>query len=377
MIKFFQKKIPMGIDISDHSIEVLQLNKKREIMAYGRAMLEEGIIRDGKILKKEELVAILKDLLKNSLTYANTSINKNNERPHVILSLPESKVFIHSFEVPLDIEGDELIKLISKKVSKIIPFNLEELYWDYTITQGKESQRVLYVGVIKEIADEYIDSMVLAGLEPKVIDIESISLQRALLPLNNEKATTMILDEVQVKDYMIVDIGARITAISVFDDSNIPRVSVTVPMAGNQFTTHIANKFKINYTEAEKIKRDLGFDYERKDNNAVSVLQESFQEIMEEIKHVITYYENESGHVLKKIILTGGSALIPNVDEYVSVNLEKPVVIGDPLLHIKDKKILDRNYHPLLFANVIGLALRGVTDVSPRINLLSDLHHLE
>lgn len=367
----------MGIDISDHSIEVLQLNKKREIMAYGRAMLEEGIIRDGKILKKEELVAILKDLLKNSLTYANTSINKNNERPHVILSLPESKVFIHSFEVPLDIEGDELIKLISKKVSKIIPFNLEELYWDYTITQGKESQRVLYVGVIKEIADEYIDSMVLAGLEPKVIDIESISLQRALLPLNNEKATTMILDEVQVKDYMIVDIGARITAISVFDDSNIPRVSVTVPMAGNQFTTHIANKFKINYTEAEKIKRDLGFDYERKDNNAVSVLQESFQEIMEEIKHVITYYENESGHVLKKIILTGGSALIPNVDEYVSVNLEKPVVIGDPLLHIKDKKILDRNYHPLLFANVIGLALRGVTDVSPRINLLSDLHHLE
>lgn len=321
MFNFLRKQPIIGIDISDYSIEVLQLNKNREVLAYARAILEEGIVQDGNIIKKEKLAEKLKEILKDI------------KAKKAILSLPESKTFIGDF--------------------KIIPWQIEEVYTDKI---GN-----LQIAAPKEIVNQYIEVVKLAGIEPVVVDIESISLGRALISKKTETK-----DGVS----MIIDIGARTTNLSIFSEDNVLKNSITMPIAGNHFTKAITDKLNVKEEEAEKLKRTFGFDDKKADNKVLSVLQASFQKIIKETKEAIRYYENKTNKKIGEIILAGGSSLIPKIDEYLAINLERKVRVGDPLAQIKNDKLSTKKYSPILFANVIGLALRGVGRVSAGINLL-------
>ena len=89
------KKIPFGLDISDFSIEVLQLQKrfgKLYLGSYNRTELEEGIIEEGKILKAEKLQEKIKEVLRDA-------VPKRIDTSQLILSLPESKTFLYIFRV--------------------------------------------------------------------------------------------------------------------------------------------------------------------------------------------------------------------------------------------------------------------------------------
>ena len=319
------------------------------VLAYNRVILEEGIVQDGKIVKKEALVKKLKELL-SGIT----------PRPSkAILSLPESKIFIHYFELPRNLQGEALREKILEESSKIIPLNQERICWDYIAISNKESQHVVYIGTLKEIIDEYIGIMRLVGIETVAVDAESLSLGRALIGKPFLKSSLMI-----------IDIGARTTNVSIFNSAKLLALSITIPIAGNNFTRDIAEKLKIKRNEAEKLKRKFGFDDKKEENKILSILQANFQPIIKELKEAISYYENNRGEKIEEIILAGGSALLPKVNEYLAMNLEKKVKIGDPLERIKDNQLIDKKYSPILFANVIGLALRSTGDISKGINLL-------
>ena len=334
MFNFLRRQPVVGIDISDYSIEVLQLNKRKEVLSYARTILEEGIVQDGKILNKEKLVEKLKEVLRDI------------KAKKAILSLPESKIFIGDF--------------------KIIPWQLEEVYTDKINN--------IQIAAPKKIVDQYAEVIKLVGIEPVVIDIESISLGRALISKESktkDKTSTMI-----------IDIGARTTNLSIFNSGGVLKNSITVPIAGSHFTKAIADYIKtlkqknIETEEqgllkkAEQLKRESGFN---PDSRILSILQASFQSIVKEIKEAVSYYENNRGEKIEEIILAGGSALLPKIDEYLAMNLERKVVIGDPLEQIKNDQLTDEKYPPILFANVIGLALRGAGDISKGINLLQQM----
>lgn len=295
-------------------------------MAHNRAVLEEGIVQDGKILNKEKLVEKLKEVLKDI------------KAKKAILSLPESKIFIGDF--------------------KIIPWRPEEVYTDKINN--------LQIAAPKEIVNQYIEVVKLSGVDPIVIDIESISLGRALMP-----------EQSQIKSKestIIMDIGARTANLGIFNSSGVLQNSITVPIAGNNFTKAIAEKLNIKTEEAEALKIKLGFDASDTGNKVLPVLQSSFQPIVKELKDAISYYENSRGKKIKEIILAGGSALLPKIDEYLAVNLDKKVKIGDPLARLKSGQLADKKENSVLFSNVIGLALRGIGDISKGINLLPREH---
>lgn len=71
--------------------------------------------------------------------------------------------------------------------------------------------------------------------------------------------------------------------------------------------------------------------------------------------------------------MVGGSSLIPKMDQYLADNLGIEVNSGNPLIKVSDpKEFVNLKDRITLFANVIGLALRGVAKnpVSSDINLL-------
>lgn len=342
---FFKQSI-FGLDISDFSIEVLQLSSKEKIKKFGRIIIEGGIVKDGFILNKKKLVEKIKQVLSQA------KIKENR----VILALPESKIFIHLFQLPSGFKEKELRNALESEIQKTIPFEPEKIYWDYQIVSsklGNGQQAILFVGTLKEIVDDYMEVLDEVGLEPVVFETESISLSRALLKDVKLRAGVMI-----------VDIGAKTTNINIFDKNKILIDSTTIFIAGNHFTKSISNKLGVSSREAEKLKRIYGFDKKKGKGKTAQVLEEDFQVIIKKIKKSIGYY----GQEIEKVILAGGSARMPKITKHLSLSLGLKVEVGiaSQANQLKRKSVL--------FNNVIGLALRGLANNPQKsgINLLPE-----
>ena len=256
-------KTGFGLDVSDFSIELLELSSKVKVKTFSRIILEPGIVENGLILDKRKLTKSLKELVAKTKT----------KTSQVVLSLPESKVFIHVFKIPKGLKGTTLKDAIAFEAPKVIPLNQEEIYWDcQTISAPAKSaqQSVLYVAVFKNIIDTYIEVLGLAGLRPVVFEIESLALGRSLL--SELKPTNSL---------MIVDLGARTTNISIFDKNKQLRWSSTIAVAGNHFTQAIVEKLKKTPEQAEKLKRDKGL---AEKSTVKLILEKELQPVIEEIK---------------------------------------------------------------------------------------------
>jgi cell division ATPase FtsA len=217
----------------------------------------------------------------------------------------------------------------------------------------KKDLRVLYAGTLRETADDYVEAVSLAGIEPIVLDIESAALGRALLSLPLKTSS------------LIVDIGSRTTILGIFDTQALLRLSVIIPIAGIRFTEAIAKKLKIKTNEAEEIKK-------KDDPQVLPILQANLQKIVKEIKGAIVYYEKQTGEKIEEIILSGGSAQMPGLSSYFNKELGSPVSVGKPVIALADKVESARKAPSIVFATVIGLALRGLNQKSlaTGVNLL-------
>ncbi len=354
-----------GIDISDHSIELMRLNKKRRVVAYGRTILEDGIINNGNIIRQKEIVYTLKEAIVNAKT--ESFIVRKDKDIKAIVSLPESKTYIQCFNFD---NKDGLYDKIKESIEKTIPLPIKDLYWDFITIENKDkSIRVICAAVEQNTIDSYAYFLRAAGVIPIVLDVEPASMARSLLnkvysPIdkNNKK------QEGKLEDSMIVDIGAKTTNITIYDNFGVMCSASSTSCAGFLFTQKIADKLNITKKEAEKIKTEKGF---KMDSEITNILEKESMNIVNEIKQAIIFYKKDFNRNIKKIIISGGTALLPDIDKFFQSFFSIKVVVGNPLIKIKETSNLDRK-KGVIYSNVIGLALRGVSKepVKNGINLL-------
>lgn len=351
----------IGIDISDYSIEVLCLDQKKRLLAYGRSILEEGIVQDGMILEQKKLVDVLKETLRN--TKPQPLITKAGTELKAVFSLPESKTYTQYFSFK---DKANLSQKIQKKIQETVPVIFEDLYYDFIkINNQKNGAKVLCVAAKKEIVEGYIYLLRVAGITPIAFETESISIARALLPkvygFGDDK-------EVFGENTVILDIGGRISTISIHNKEGMMCLAVSLPYAGIYFTQKIAEDLQISFPEAEEKKIVQGF----KENTEIfPILQKASQKIIDEVKNAINFFEKEFGAKINKIILAGGSALLPEIDKFFQKHFTAKVEIGNPLAKIEEGEKLEKGKE-LFYSNVIGLALRGISEdpIKAGINLL-------
>src|SRR3990170_6770730 len=365
MFGLFQKSA-FGLDISDTSLEMVEFKKKGGkviLSAVGRMILSKGVIEDGKIMDEQKLAAAIRDLC------SKTQPQKISTKL-VIASLPESKIFTHHFKLPITIQTNDLAGALKFEASNVIPASMDELVFDYKIikksvsassalspqTPRQNVQEILYVAAFKNIAESYARVLRLAGLDPIALDAEALSIARSLIKVYNKDEAVLI-----------IDIGAKQTALSIFDQDGI-RFSRDLPMAGDFFTKIIATKLKMSWDQAENVKITCGLDLDCEDGRILLVLQQSLEKIAQEVIKGIRYYENEIGRKVARGVLVGGSANLTGFAEYFQDNLMIPCEWGRPWI-VSDQSPISSS---LLLTNAIGLALRGVESDPAKagINLL-------
>lgn len=346
-----------GLDLSDYSIKVAQLEKKGKFLKlnnYNRISIPEGVIEEGAIKKENKLI----EIIKKSITSVKGEPMKT---PYVVCSLPEQHSFIKIIQLPV-MTLEEIKKAIKWEAEANIPLSLEEVYlsWQIVPSQKKSDHLdVLITAAPKNLVDKYLEALRGADIEPIVFEIESVATARSL-----------IKDEFSPKSVLIIDLGYSRTSFIIFAGNSIRFTSSISSVSNKEMLEGIGEKLNITLKEAQLSKFKIGLDKKGKIFNA---LLPFINKLTEKIKDCINFYEQYSkqdqeckGNI-SEIILCGGGGHLKGLPEYLSSRLKIPVKLGNPWLNIRYSKnklpAIPFNESPA-YATVLGLALRGLD--SPR-----------
>jgi type IV pilus assembly protein PilM len=365
MPKFLElKPESFGLDISDSSLKVVKLKKKGKnafsLASLSEEEFESGIIEDG-VVKDEE---ILKDVIKKVISNAK---GEKIRTENVVCSLPEEKSFLEVIKMP-KMKEEDLKNAVRYEAENYIPMSVEEVYLDSQILRPAhghlEYAEVLVVACPKEIVDPYISCLKKADLQPRVLEIESLAIARALIE-----------NEVVSQDVLLIDIGAHRTSFIIFSGYSL-RFTSSISVSGQGLTKVIAEKLSTELEKAEKIKIKYGLRGKtKKGTEVIEALSPSLQFLVDEISKYLNFYKTH-GHGRKgtlpankpgieKIILCGGGANLIGLTDYLNDKLKIPVELGNPWVNIFKKpkqKIPLVQERSIKYATAIGLALRGIRE---------------
>ncbi|MBL0691155.1 MAG: cell division protein FtsA [SAR324 cluster bacterium] len=229
---------------------------------------------------------------------------------------------------------------------------------------GKRLQAKVHIVLASTTAlTNIVQSCNMAGL--KVADIVLEPLASSLSVLH--------LEERQEKVIMI-DIGGGTSDIAIFNRDSVVHTSV-LPLGGNNLTKDIAFGLRISNSEATRIKHEDGVAMRTMVNEGdllnISVqggpdrivekrvlsiiMEERLSEMFELIKDMILKSINKDIYD-SRIVLTGGSSLIPGIQDLSKKVLEIPTRIGKPLNIIGVKDFVDSP----IFSGVVGFIRYGI-----------------
>ena len=84
--------------------------------------------------------------------------------------------------------------------------------------------------------------------------------------------------------------------------------------------------------------------------------------VMNEIRYVLNLYQTQTSGPIEKIVLTGGSAWLPNITQYISNATGAKVYIGDPWSQVMYPEELESVLQTIgpRMSVAIGLAMRQI-----------------
>jgi len=379
-IKFSLPPLPLGIDISDFYIRAVRLEKERgKNFVFGtcyETTLPEGVIKDGEFLDREALIRLLKE------TVYKVSGESGMHR-EVIADLPEPKTFIkmvtfnwpagESAEVTTkkrkeDIKAKETIlwRVLGEELKEDVPIPLEEANIDYHIIKGdlkkvKAGEEMkLIVGIVsKKISEDYTAVLEDAGLIPIALEIEGFAIARALIQHVEGKQKLVSPNSIKI----ILDLGATRTGLIIYHQ-DLVRYSLSIPVSGRKITQAIADKKKISFEEAEKLKIAAQTASE-KDPEIYALVTSSLEEIINRVKEAIIFCQFKiSSAEMPEIILCGGGTKWPGLPEMLSEKLNVKATIGNPWINFTEQPTSFQRDKSLSYTTAIGLALGGYYDYS-------------
>ena len=197
-----------------------------------------------------------------------------------------------------------------------------------------------------------------AGLKVKIIDVESLSLERAF----NKLIAQSLPDQGKEKIIGLFDIGATSTSFNVLYNSRMIYTKEQ-NFGGQQLLDEIQKRYGLTLEEAILARKynDLPEDYN------VDVLDPYRKKITQQMLRAFQLFLSSSEHnKVDYICLVGGTSNLPGLDDVLSELVNNKVIVVNPFNNLLlsnnvQASLVEQEHQGLL--NCCGLALRNFKDV--------------
>ena len=352
-LDFFKTKSPtlIGIDVASTSLKLVEIAEAGKgtfrLERYAIEPLAKDIVQDGNIANLDQVSDALRRAFKR--------LGSRNR--HVAMALPAAMVITKKIIVPAGQKEEELELTVEAEANQYIPFALDEVNLDFQILgpapNNPDEVEVLIAASRKEKVEDRVAIAEAAGLKPRVMDVESYATQESFrliaptLPANGRD-----------QNVAFVDIGAHVTHFYVLRNNQF-LFSRDQAFGGNQLTQDVQRAFNLSPEEAESAKKTQGLP----ENYDSDVLQPFMETLALEITRALQFFfTSTSYNQVDQIVLSGGCALLPGLDDLVAKRAGVTTVIANPFGNMATSdRIRPRQLAqdaPLLMI-ACGLALRS------------------
>ena len=345
----------VSIDIASSKVVCLiaRLDNKNRLCIKGASLLESNGIQNGNIINtKLTTQAIVKTVSKaekmfgKNVDNVSININGNKLKSRTLITRQNFKINKKVTKSLLLSMSDDIIKGLSKdnkKVIHLVPleFNLNGINTSNPIgMQTKSMNTKLHVFFTDKNKIDNISNC-----------FKQISLSVKNVIFDGFASALSVLNDYEIgSGTLVIDIGAGTSSFSIVNNNRFV-FGNSIPIAGDIITNDIssvlgvssivAEKVKIMNTnlyldhteEAEMIKIDIdGEETYRAAENKKKIINDIFRSRVDEIIEIIFGILDKKRLInsFGSIVLTGGTANVPGLDNYISKTFRIKSRIGRP-----------------------------------------------
>ena len=340
----------IGIDVSSSACKVLELSQQDghvRVERYAVEPLPQNSVVEHAITEVEQVAQAVERAVKRSGTRCK----------YAAVAVAGAHVITKTIRMPANLNDADLQTQIEMEADHYIPYPLDEVNMDYQVLgpaeDNPEEIEVLMAACRKEIVDDYVAVIQGPGLSPAIVDIETYAM---------ENAYALIAEHMpgggMEKTVGVLDVGATTTNINVIHN-NRSVYSRDHTFGGRQLTEEIQRRYGLSYEEAGLAKKQGGLP----DNYQTDVLRPFMEAMCQEAMRALQFFYSSSPfNSVDQVLLAGGCAQIPGIDEMVAARLGVPAMVANPFasmsLASRIKPQMLANDAPSLMISC-GLAMRS------------------
>lgn len=320
---FGRKKSPLlGIDISSSVVKLLELSRKGNkffVESYAVEPLPANAVVEGRIENSDEVAGAIKRAVKRSGTRTREAA----------VAVSANSVITKTVSFPASLSERDMEESVMLEAENYIPYPLEEVLLDFevlgTSSIDPDAVDVLLAASRRENVDARTSVVEKAGVKPKLVDVEAYT---------TESAFSLIAEQLPQKGLgltvAIADVGATVTTLHVLVDGKIV-FTREQSFGGRMLTEDIEQHYGMSYQEAGRAKKDpssLPEDYVPK------VLDPFKRSMTMTVTRALQFFFSASSQYqsIDHIILAGGCASIPGVDQMIEAETGTSTSVANPFM---------------------------------------------
>ncbi|MEZ6061161.1 MAG: type IV pilus assembly protein PilM [Planctomycetaceae bacterium] len=361
-----------GIDIGQAGLKAMRLRSDEDSGKVRATAFD--YIPHPKILSQPD--AIPEELISQAVS---TFLSRNKIEGDLIAVSVSGQTSLAKFIKLPPVEPSKVAEIVKYEAKQQIPFDLEEVVWDYQPIGGgvEESGFMLEaeVGLFamkRELIYQAMRPLTDNGAEVELVQISPLALYNYLsYDVLGFRRTEETPEPPNSEDYYIVlDMGADNTTLLVSNGRNI--WIRNVPIGGNHFTRSLTREMKLTFAKAEHLKCNAT---KAPDPKAVfQAMRPVFNDYVTEIQRSIGYFGSVNRAAkIKKVIGVGNGFKLAGLQKFLQQNLQYDVVRLEHLDGVSGDSVLT---DPLFMDNMMtfavpyGLALQTLGQTRIHTSLL-------
>jgi type IV pilus assembly protein PilM len=270
------------------------------------------------------------------------------KKKELAISISGQSVVLRYVNMPI-MSQNEVVKAMTFELEKYIPFNKDEINFDFGILKKSKNtgkMLVLIAAAKKELVDIRMSLCQSLGFRPSFIDV---------CPLAVANYFEFVKEMKDKQVCAVVNLGASISSVGIIEDGQLV-LSRDIFIGGNDFTKKLAEFLNKTFEQAEEVKLNS------LDDSMIQYLEPVYNNLVKELKVSFDFYETQANRLIDRIVITGGAAMLKGIREAFkhSLGQEVELAVFKPDVFHLDKSLnaeeFAKNFN--FYTIALGMALR-------------------